>query len=94
MSKPFPPKVVTANALLKGDVVYLTANDDWSPNLSDAEVIEDEAHACTSARRFAPVAPRTSFTANRPTAPEPPAPQPFPRVPPRNSQRDRHVPLR
>ncbi|MBC7155172.1 MAG: DUF2849 domain-containing protein [Rhodobacteraceae bacterium] len=45
MSKPFPPKVVTANALLKGDVVYLTANDDWSPNLSDAEVIEDEAHA-------------------------------------------------
>jgi hypothetical protein len=37
MSKPFPPKVVTANALLKGDVVYLTANDD--------EVIEDEAHA-------------------------------------------------
>lgn len=45
MSRSYIPKVVTANALLKGDVVYLTAKDDWSPKLSDAEVIEDEAHA-------------------------------------------------
>lgn len=45
MSRSYTPKVVTANALLKGDVVYLTANDDWSPHLKDAEVIEDEAHA-------------------------------------------------
>ncbi|SFR47665.1 DUF2849 domain-containing protein [Litoreibacter janthinus] len=45
MSKPFTPKVVTANALLEGDVVYLTADDAWSRDLSDAEIIEDEAHA-------------------------------------------------
>ena len=44
MSTPFTPKVVTANALLEGDVVYLTTDDQWSRNLSDAEVIEDEAH--------------------------------------------------
>lgn len=44
MSKPFTPKVVTANALLEGDVVYLMANDQWSRHLSEAEVIDDEAH--------------------------------------------------
>ncbi|MEM7470932.1 MAG: DUF2849 domain-containing protein [Pseudomonadota bacterium] len=44
MSKPFTPKVVTANALLEGDVIYLTEGDDWSRALEDAEVIEDEAH--------------------------------------------------
>ena len=45
MSHSFSPKVITANALLEGDVVYLTANDRWSRHLSEAEVIEDEAHA-------------------------------------------------
>lgn len=45
MTRSYTPKVVTANALLKGDVVYLTAHDAWSPHLKDAEVIEDEAHA-------------------------------------------------
>ena len=45
MARPFTPKVITANALLEGDVVYFTANDDWSPMLCDAEVIEDEAIA-------------------------------------------------
>ncbi len=44
MSKPFTPKVVTANALLEGDVIYLTKDDQWSRSLKDAEVIEDEAH--------------------------------------------------
>lgn len=44
MSKPFTPKVVTANALLEGDVIYLTADDTWSRALQDAEIIEDEAH--------------------------------------------------
>lgn len=39
----FTPKVVTANALLEGDVIYLTADDRWSRNLAEAEVIEDEA---------------------------------------------------
>ncbi|WHZ33309.1 DUF2849 domain-containing protein [Sagittula sp. MA-2] len=45
MPREFTPKVVTANALLSGEVVYLTANDDWSPRLSEAEVLTDEAHA-------------------------------------------------
>jgi len=41
----FTPKVVTANALLEGDVIYLTADDRWSRALAEAEVIEDEAIA-------------------------------------------------
>lgn len=45
MSRRFTPKVVTANALLEGDVVYLTPDDRWSRRLDEAELIEDEAHA-------------------------------------------------
>jgi hypothetical protein len=45
MNKPYSPKVVTANALLEGDVIYLTANDSWSRVLTDAEILTDEAHA-------------------------------------------------
>lgn len=45
MPAPFNPKVVTANALLDGDVVYLTADDRWSADLTDAEVLTDEADA-------------------------------------------------
>lgn len=44
MSKPFTPKVVTANALLEGDVVYLTADDRWTRRIDEAEVIDDAAH--------------------------------------------------
>ena len=45
MPREFTSKVVTANALLEGDVVYLTADDLWSPDMHDAELITDEAHA-------------------------------------------------
>lgn len=45
MPREFTPKVVTANALLEGDVVYLTADDRWTRHLNEAELIEDEAHA-------------------------------------------------
>jgi len=38
-------QVVTANDLLQGDVIYLTADDSWTRNLSGAELITDEAHA-------------------------------------------------
>ncbi|EAQ07265.1 DUF2849 domain-containing protein [Yoonia vestfoldensis] len=41
----FTPKVVTANALLDGDAVWLTEDDHWSPLMSRAELITDEAHA-------------------------------------------------
>jgi hypothetical protein len=45
MSRRFTPKVVTANALVEGDVVYLTADDRWSRVHHEAELIEDEAEA-------------------------------------------------
>ncbi len=45
MSRAFAPKVVTANDLLTGEVVYLTADDRWSPHHHEAELIEDEAEA-------------------------------------------------
>jgi hypothetical protein len=41
----FTPKVVTANALLSGDAVWLTADDRWSPEMAQAELITDEDHA-------------------------------------------------
>ncbi|MDQ2068091.1 DUF2849 domain-containing protein [Xinfangfangia sp. CPCC 101601] len=44
MSRSFTPKVVTANRLREGDVVYLTADDRWSLVHHEAELIEDEAH--------------------------------------------------
>ena len=44
MSKSFTPKVVTANELLKGDVIYQTANG-WTRDLANAEILTDEAHA-------------------------------------------------
>ena len=45
MSRRFTPKVITANALIEGDVIYLTANDRWSRSHNEAELIDDEAHA-------------------------------------------------
>lgn len=42
--RPFTPKVVTANDLLEGDVVWLTADDRWTRRMEEAELIEDEAH--------------------------------------------------
>ena len=44
MPKAFTPKVVTANHLLAGDVIYQTA-DGWTRKLSEAEVLTDEADA-------------------------------------------------
>lgn len=45
MPRAFTPKIVTANDLLEGDVIYQTAHDTWSRDLSQAELITDEAHA-------------------------------------------------
>ncbi len=45
MPKAFTPKVVTANALIEGDVIWLTEDDRWTRDISEAELIEDEAHA-------------------------------------------------
>jgi Protein of unknown function (DUF2849) len=45
MTRRFTPKVVTANDLRLGDVVYLRADDSWTRLHGEAELIEDEAHA-------------------------------------------------
>lgn len=45
MPRTFTPKVITANALIEGDVVYLTADDHWTRRHCEAELIVDEAHA-------------------------------------------------
>lgn len=45
MSRRFTPKIVTANDLVEGDVIYLTADDRWTRRIAEAELIEDEAHA-------------------------------------------------
>ncbi len=47
MTRAFTPKMVTANDLLEGDVIYLTADNKWSRLLSDAHVftVETEANA-------------------------------------------------
>ncbi len=45
MSRRFTPKVVTANALIEGDVIWLTEDDRWTRRIEEAELIEDEAHA-------------------------------------------------
>ncbi|UWR24873.1 DUF2849 domain-containing protein [Sulfitobacter sp. S223] len=44
MAKSFEPSVITANALLEGDVVYLRGTD-WVRDLQDADVLTDEADA-------------------------------------------------
>lgn len=45
MSRAFTPKVVTANDLRGGHVVYLTAAGEWSPQIGAAELLTDEADA-------------------------------------------------
>ncbi|MGJ8623759.1 MAG: DUF2849 domain-containing protein [Yoonia sp.] len=45
MPRAFTPKVVTANALLEGDAVWLTEADTWTRNIAEAELLTDEAHA-------------------------------------------------
>ena len=44
MAREFKPKIVTANDLLEGDVIYQTT-DGWTRDLAQAEILEDEAHA-------------------------------------------------
>ncbi|WP_138472122.1 DUF2849 domain-containing protein [Poseidonocella sp. HB161398] len=45
MARAFTPKVVTANDLIEGDVIYLTEQDQWTRHHNEAELIDDEAHA-------------------------------------------------
>lgn len=45
MPHTFTPKVVTANALLEGDAIWLTEDDRWTRDIREAELLTDEAHA-------------------------------------------------
>lgn len=45
MARKFTPKVVTANDLLSGDVIYLQADGTWSRRHGDAELFSDETIA-------------------------------------------------
>ncbi|MDE9451766.1 DUF2849 domain-containing protein [Aliiroseovarius sp. Z3] len=47
MPRPFTPKVVTANDLVEGDVIYLARNGAWVRDMCMAWLIEDEAEAET-----------------------------------------------
>lgn len=38
-------QIITANALINGDVIYFTAQGEWSPDIQDAEVFDDPAIA-------------------------------------------------
>ena len=41
MKRPFTPKVVTANRLLEGDVVYLAADGSWTGTHEDAALLTE-----------------------------------------------------
>ena len=76
MSRQFTPKVVTANRLREGDVVYLTAQDEWSLLHHEAELIEDEAHAQmrllhATAQKLLVVGPYLADARRGPLGPEP-----------------------
>ena len=45
MPRPIFDQIITANALLAGDVVYFTAADTWTRDMQKAEVFSDEAIA-------------------------------------------------
>lgn len=47
MAKPFTPKVITANDLLEGDVVYMTRSGGWTRDHGDAHPATTEAQAST-----------------------------------------------
>ena len=45
MARKFTPKVITTNHLLSGDAIWFKADNTWTGNISEAEMLEDEAHA-------------------------------------------------
>ena len=45
MPRPNFDQIITANALLEGDVVYFTAANTWTRDIQQAEVFSDEAIA-------------------------------------------------
>jgi hypothetical protein len=76
MSRPFTPKVITANDLREGDVVYLTAQGGWSRTHGDAALFlaQDEAEAAlarTAAQSLIIVGAYLADAKAGPNGPEP-----------------------
>lgn len=76
MPRPFTPKVLTANALLEGDVVWLDAAGQWTRQMEHAALIEDEASAelhllDAHARAHEVVGPYLAEARPGPNGPEP-----------------------
>lgn len=45
MARIFHPKIVTANSLLEGNVIYLTPDMNWSREHADAQLLNSQADA-------------------------------------------------
>lgn len=76
MPRPFSPKVVTANDLIEGDVIYMARNGSWVREMCMAWLIEDEAEANTQLARATDepgiaVGPYLADAAAGPTGPIP-----------------------
>lgn len=76
MPRPFTPKVVTANALLEGDVVYLKADGEWTRRLAEAELLDEAGLAelkllDAQARAHEVVGPYLADAQAGPDGPEP-----------------------
>ena len=77
--RPFTPKVVTANLLREGDVVYLDAAGEWVTDLRSAELIEHETRAADRLA-FAEAQPGHvvgAYLTDRKAGPDGPAPVHF-----------------
>ena len=51
MPRKFTPKVLTANHLLEGDVIYLSPTGDWVGQFAEARFFDDEAQANAALRQ-------------------------------------------
>ena len=76
MTQPATAHVITANALLDGDVIYLTPHDTWTRDLAAAEILTDEAHAQVrlidaSARNLEAVGVYLAQVSRTPQGPQP-----------------------
>lgn len=76
MSRRFSPSVITANALLSGEVVWLNADSQWSPRPNEAALFTDAAVAAdrlawAQAQSEAVVDPYLAGVKPGPLGPEP-----------------------
>lgn len=76
MPRPFTPKVITANDLIEGDVIYMSQDGSWVRDICLAWLIHDEAQAATQLARAhtqpdIAVGPYLADAAQGPTGPAP-----------------------